>query len=99
MHHYDKPKSEIIFLADRRECKRGIDKFIERNEWRMQCQTRWIDWIGDKTRGCCHYFQSIQRDCLDSNMLAFKQGYIRKKFKNTEQFKINLYRLKNNTLI
>lgn len=53
----------------------------------MQCQIQWNDWIGEKTRRYCHYYQSIQQYCQDSKkkiiMLAFKQGYLLKKIRNT----------------
>lgn len=55
----------------------------------MQRHPRWNDWIGYKDQGCCHYYQSIQRNPLFLNffiMLEIKQGYILKKFKDTEQF-------------
>ena len=97
-------------ITERRKQELVIDKFIERNRWRMQCHFWWNDWTSDKTWESVsiisQYKVIVKAEKKKDYAYVLKQGYILKKFKNTEQFfetlglskctvyfKINLYKL------
>lgn len=101
MHHFDKPKCEIIIFVfglnfkkykgeNRRECKRRIGKIIkETNEEGNVTLDEMVKQVAslEDAISIVNKYEGIVRTQKEKIIiLVFKQRYILKKFKNTEHF-------------